>query len=339
MQNQIDELLAQARQAIAAAQDLTTLDQIRTQFLGKKGQLTELLKTVGALPGEQRAAMGQMVNASKQLLMLDLKNRDESLKKTELARKLQSESIDVTLPGRTLQSVGGIHPVSRIFERINTLFASAGFVIIEGPEIEDDYHNFTALNFAADHPARAMHDTFYFENGLLLRTHTSSVQVRTMRDNPPPLRMITPGRVYRHESDHTHTPMFHQLEGLVVDESCTFADLKSLLQNFLTQLFERDLTFRFRPSYFPFTEPSAELDIACMMCDKRGCRVCKQTGWLEVLGCGMVHPNVLTMCGIDAERFSGFAFGVGVDRLAMLRYGVDDLRKFFENDVRVLQQF
>lgn len=339
MQNQINQLLAEAKQAITAAPDLTALDQIRTQFLGKKGQLTELLKNVGTLPGDQRAAMGQLVNVTKQTLMTELKLRDDALKAETLARKLQNETIDVTLPGRATQQMGSLHPVSRILNRVEALFTSIGFTIVEGPEIEDDYHNFAALNFPKYHPARASHDTFYFDSNLLLRTHTSSVQIRTLQNNPPPLRVITPGRVYRNESDHTHTPMFHQIEGLVVDESCTFADLKGLLQDFLTQLFEQDLKFRFRPSFFPFTEPSAEMDIACVMCNGKGCRVCKYTGWLEVLGCGMVHPNVLTMCQIDSERFTGFAFGAGVDRLAMLRYGIDDLRKFFENDIRFLQQF
>jgi len=339
MQNQINQLLEQATQAITSAKDLNAIDQIRTQFLGKKGQLTELLKNVGTLPGDQRSAVGQMVNATKQTLMATLLERTEHLQKAELANKLQSETIDVTLPSRMAQHTGTVHPVTRIMDRIERLFGSMGFTVVEGPEIEDDYHNFEALNFPAHHPARAMHDTFYFDNGMLLRTHTSPVQIRALKNNGLPLRVITPGRVYRCDSDHTHTPMFHQVEGLVVDDSCTFADLKGMLQDFFNNIFERDLKFRFRPSYFPFTEPSAELDIACVLCNGKGCRVCKQTGWLEVLGCGMVHPNVLEMCGIDSEKYTGFAFGLGVDRLAMLRYGIDDLRKFFENDVRFLQQF
>jgi phenylalanyl-tRNA synthetase alpha chain len=339
MQDQINQLLAEANQAITTAKDLNAIDQIRTRFLGKKGQLTELLKNVGTLPGDQRSAMGQMVNTTKQTLMATLLDRTEHLQKAALAHKLKSETIDITLPGRTTQQTGALHPVTRMLERIEYLFTSIGFAVVEGPEIEDDYHNFEALNFPAHHPARAMHDTFYFDSGLLLRTHTSPVQIRTLKNNTLPLRMITPGRVYRCDSDHTHTPMFHQVEGLVVDESCTFADLKGILQDFLNNLFERDLKFRFRPSYFPFTEPSAELDIACVMCSGKGCRTCKQTGWLEVLGCGMVHPRVLEMCDIDSEKYTGFAFGLGVDRLAMLRYGIDDLRKFFENDARFLQQF
>jgi phenylalanyl-tRNA synthetase alpha chain len=339
MQNQINQLLTQAQQAIRSAEDLPALEQIRTQILGKKGDLTELLKQVGSLPGDQRAAIGQVINVTKQTLLEEIKQRDIALKQAELARKLQQETLDVTLPGRTMQEMGSLHPVSRMLERIERLFLSEGFIVAEGPEVEDDYHNFEALNFPSDHPARAMHDTFYFPDGSLLRTHTSPVQIRIMKQQAPPLRMITPGRVYRCDSDHTHTPMFHQVEGLVVDESCTFADLKGMLQDFLTRLFERELDFRFRPSYFPFTEPSAELDISCVMCSGKGCRVCKQTGWLEVLGCGMVHPHVLSMCNIDSERFTGFAFGMGVDRLAMLRYGIDDLRKFFENDLRFLRQF
>lgn len=339
MQNQINQLLEEAKQAINNADDLNTIDQIRTQILGKKGQLTELLKNVGTLPADQRSNVGQMVNTTKQELMAILLERTEHLQRTALANKLQSETLDITLPGRITQAIGSMHPVTRMLDRIERLFASIGFSTVEGPEVEDDYHNFEALNFPEYHPARAMHDTFYFDNGLLLRTHTSPVQVRALKSKSLPLRVITPGRVYRCDSDHTHTPMFHQVEGLVVDESCTFANLKGVLQDFLNQLFECDLKFRFRPSYFPFTEPSAELDITCVMCEGKGCRVCKQTGWLEVLGCGMVHPRVLEMCGIDSEKYTGFAFGMGVDRLAMLRYGIDDLRKFFENDVRFLKQF
>lgn len=339
MEKSLNIALEPIREAVKQALDLNTVDQIRTQFLGKKGQLTELLKNVGTLPGDQRASIGQLVNITKQTLMTTLLERTEYLQRTALADKLKNEAIDVTLPSRVNPPMGTLHPVTRILDRIERLFMSEGFQIIEGPEVEDDYHNFAALNFPANHPARAMHDTFYFDSGLLLRTHTSPVQIRTMKNTAPPLRMITPGRVYRCDSDHTHTPMFHQVEGLVVDDSCTFADLKGVLEDFLSNLFERDLKFRFRPSYFPFTEPSAELDIACVLCNGKGCRVCKQTGWLEVLGCGMVHPNVLEMCGIDSERYTGFAFGMGVDRLAMLRYGIDDLRKFFESDIRFLRQF
>jgi len=339
MQKQLQILLENAKKSIVSAENLAGLEQIRTQFLGKKSQLTDLLKNVGTLPPEQRSQIGQVVNAVKQQLLVALKERTDFLTELALNAKLESESIDITLPGRSAEGVGSLHPVTRIRERIEQLFISQGFSVVEGPEIEDDYHNFEALNFPPDHPARAMHDTFYFENGLLLRTHTSPVQIRVMKNSEPPLRIITPGRVYRCDSDQTHTPMFHQLEGLVIDEHCTFADLKGNLCDFLNQLFEQKLKFRFRPSYFPFTEPSAEMDMICVMCAGKGCRVCSQTGWLEILGCGMVHPNVLTMCGIDPERFNGYAFGIGMDRLAMLRYGIDDLRKFFENDLRFLKQF
>jgi phenylalanyl-tRNA synthetase alpha chain len=298
-----------------------------------------VLKNLGTLPPQERSQIGQIANAAKQQLQVVLQQRYETLQAQELTAKLEKERIDITLPGRQAIMPGSLHPVARIRERIEQLFISEGFTVVEGPEIEDDYHNFAALNFPEHHPARAMHDTFYFDNGLLLRTHTSPVQIRVMQSSKPPLRIITPGRVYRCDYDHTHTPMFHQLEGLVVDETCTFADLKGMLQDFFMRLFERDLQFRFRPSYFPFTEPSAEADIACVKCEGQGCRVCSHTGWLEVLGCGMVHPNVLTMCNIDPERYTGFAFGIGIDRLAMLRYGIDDLRKLFENDLRFLEQF
>lgn len=339
MQNQINELVKEAEQAFSHAENLIALEQTRTHFLGKKGRLTDLLKHIGTLPHQERAEMGQIVNTAKQHILESFTAYFNKLQTAELTSKLQNETIDITLPGRATTSPGSLHPVTRIRERIEALFLSEGFSVIEGPEIEEDYYNFEALNFSRYHPARAMHDTFYFDDGKLLRTHTSPVQIRVMETTKPPIKVITPGRVYRCDYDQTHTPMFHQLEGLVVDETCTFADLKGHLQDFLEKLFERKLNFRFRPSYFPFTEPSAEADIACVMCDGKGCRVCSQTGWLEVLGCGMVHPNVLNMCGIDSERYTGFAFGIGIDRLAMLRYGIDDLRKFFESDLRFLQQF
>ncbi|MDF3055005.1 MAG: phenylalanyl-tRNA synthetase, alpha subunit [Gammaproteobacteria bacterium] len=339
MQSQIDNLVKEAEQALNGAENLMALEHTRTQYLGKKGRLTDLLKNVGRLPAEERADIGKVVNIAKQQLVNSFQDREDILQKVLLETKLKHEAVDITLPGRAAVTNGSLHPVTRIRERIEALFISEGFSVVEGPEIESDYYNFEALNFPPYHPARAMHDTFYFEDGSLLRTHTSPVQIRVMKSLPPPLRIITPGRVYRCDSDQTHTPMFHQLEGLVVDESCTFADLKGHLQDFLEKLFERELKFRFRPSYFPFTEPSAEADISCVMCNAKGCRVCSQTGWLEVLGCGMVHPNVLEMCGIDSERYTGFAFGIGMDRLAMLRYGIDDLRKFFESDLRFLRQF
>jgi phenylalanyl-tRNA synthetase alpha chain len=330
------ETLAQSE--IAQAQDSAALEQLRVKYLGKKGVLTEYLKGVGGLAPELRPQAGQAVNQIKEAVNQALVARLTVLEDAELEARLGSETLDVTLPGRG-QVTGGLHPVTRTLQRIEMMFTQLGFETAEGPEIEDDYHNFEALNIPAHHPARAMHDTFYFDAHTLLRTHTSPVQVHVMEHRSPPLRIIAPGRVYRRDSDLTHTPMFHQVEGFMVDEQISFADLKGLLDTFLRNFFEQDLRTRFRPSYFPFTEPSAEVDIACVMCGGAGCRVCKQTGWLEVLGCGMVHPNVFSHVGIDNERYTGFAFGMGVERLAMLRYGVNDLRLFFENDLRFLQQF
>lgn len=331
-------LLETALKAIAATSDERTLEQLRVDYLGKKGQLTELLKGLGKLPPEQRPAAGEHINEAKRKIQQALDARREVLVEQSLSQQLAAETIDVSLPGRR-QSTGGLHPVSRTMERIRQLFESVGYSVAEGPEIEDDYHNFEALNIPGHHPARAMHDTFYINPTTVLRTHTSPVQVRVMEQGKPPFRMICPGRVYRCDSDLTHTPMFHQVEGLLIDEDVTFADLKGTLADFLQNFFEADLEVRFRPSYFPFTEPSAEVDMSCVMCEGKGCRVCKQTGWLEVLGCGMVHPSVLEASGIDSSRFRGFAFGMGVERLAMLRYGVNDLRLFFENDLRFLSQF
>ncbi|MEW5755903.1 MAG: phenylalanine--tRNA ligase subunit alpha [Pseudomonadota bacterium] len=334
----LPELIEQANHAIAQAANLQDLDQIRVQYLGKKGVLTEQLKELGTLPPEERKAAGQVINQAKDAVQAALEARKAVLEAQALEAQLAAERIDVTLPGRG-QSNGGLHPVTRTLQRIEDLFAQLGFSVAEGPEIEDDYHNFEALNIPETHPARAMHDTFYFDAHTLLRTHTSPVQIRAMEARKPPLRLIAPGRVYRCDSDLTHTPMFHQVEGLVVDEAASFADLKGILMDFLQQFFERELAVRYRPSYFPFTEPSAEADIQCVMCSGAGCRVCKHTGWLEVLGCGMVHPNVFKHVHIDPQRYSGFAFGMGVERLAMLRYGVNDLRLFFENDLRFLRQF
>jgi phenylalanyl-tRNA synthetase alpha chain len=323
---------------IAASPDVAALDQVRVRYLGKSGLLTVQLKQLGALPKEERPAAGALINLAKEAVQAAIDDRRAILEHAALMARLAGERIDVTLPGRG-QRPGGLHPVTRTLMRIERLFANAGFAIAEGPEVEDDYHNFEALNIPAHHPARAMHDTFYFSEHLLLRTHTSPVQIRVMREQPPPLRVIAPGRVYRCDSDLTHTPMFHQVEGLLVDEQVTFADLKGILYDFLTNFFERDLQLRFRPSYFPFTEPSAEVDIQCVMCNGSGCRVCKQSGWLEVLGCGMVYPEVFRQVGIDSERYLGYAFGMGVERLAMLRYGIDDIRLYFENDLRFLRQF
>jgi len=335
----LQALTAKAQSEIEAADNLDALDQIRVSYLGKKGELTSLLKTLGSLPAEQRKSAGQDINRAKQDVQQAIEARKSALQAAALEAKLASERIDVTLPGRG-QSLGGLHPVTRTMERIDELFSQLGFAVEQGPEIEDDYHNFEALNIPAHHPARAMHDTFYFDAQTLLRTHTSPVQVRHMQNDTPPLRIIAPGRVYRCDSDLTHTPMFHQVEGLLVDRDVSFADLMGTLADFLRHFFENDqLQTRFRPSYFPFTEPSSEVDIQCVMCQGEGCRVCSHTGWLEILGCGMVHPNVFKAVGIDNEEFTGYAFGMGVERLAMLRYGVNDLRLFFENDLKFLQQF
>ena len=334
----LETLLEQAQDKIKNATDLRALDEVRVTYLGKSGAITEQLKQLGKLPKEERSQAGQAINQAKQAVQQAIEARKSGLEKAALEARLASETIDVTLPGRSAES-GGLHPVTRTIERIEKLFANAGFSVAEGPEIEDDYHNFEALNIPAHHPARAMHDTFYFDEHLLLRTHTSPVQIRVMENAEPPLKVIAPGRVYRCDSDLTHTPMFHQVEGFLVDEQVTFADLKGIIHDFLQGFFEKDLKVRFRPSYFPFTEPSAEVDIECVMCEGEGCRVCSHTGWLEVLGCGMIHPEVMKHVNIDNEKYSGYAFGMGVERLAMLRYGVNDLRLFFENDLRFLKQF
>ena len=338
MPQQLEQSLQQARLQATSALTLAELDQVRVAYLGKSGVFTEELKQLGRLPQEQRPLAGQAINRAKKELQQLIEQRREALEDEMLQQRLEEERIDVTLPGRGLGR-GGQHPVSRTLQRIETLFRSAGFEVVEGPEIEDDYHNFEALNIPQHHPARAMHDTFYFDEHLLLRTHTSPVQIRTMEKIGPPLRVIAPGRVYRCDSDLTHTPMFHQVEGFMVDENVTFGDLKGILHDFLEAFFEKRLKVRFRPSYFPFTEPSAEADIECVMCAGDGCRVCGQTGWLEVLGCGMIHPEVFRHVAIDNELYTGYAFGMGVERLTMLRYGVNDLRLFFENDLRFLRQF
>lgn len=335
---ELEKLVAEANAAISASEDLKALEQLRIDYLGKKGVITAQLKQLGKLSAEERPAAGEKINIAKQAVHASLESRKTILKTLELEQKLASETIDVTLPGRGQRS-GSVHPVTQTIDRIVALFGSAGFEVAEGPEIEDDQHNFEALNIPANHPARAMHDTFYVDENTVLRTHTSPVQVRVMENNKPPLRIIAPGRVYRCDSDLTHTPMFHQIEGFVVDKDVSFAQLKGLLNQFLSAFFEKELPLRFRPSYFPFTEPSAEVDIACVMCDGKGCRVCSHTGWLEIMGCGMIHPNVFNAAGIDNDEYTGLAFGLGVERMAMLRYGVNDLRLFFENDSRFLQQF
>lgn len=334
----LEQTISQAQIAIREAATLAALDELRVLYLGKKGLLTAQLKQLGSLPADQRREAGQVINLAKQAVSDAIDTRRQALEQERLAAQLAAGRIDVTLPGRG-QTSGGLHPVTRTLERIEAIFAQAGFEVAEGPEIEDDYHNFEALNIPPQHPARAMHDTFYFDAHTVLRTHTSPVQIRVLENRKPPLRIIAPGRVYRCDSDLTHSPMFHQVEGLMVDEAVSFADLKGILSEFLRSFFEADLATRFRPSYFPFTEPSAEVDIQCVMCAGKGCRVCGQSGWLEVLGCGMVHPNVFSQVGVDNDRFTGFAFGMGVERLAMLRYGVNDLRLFFENDLRFLEQF
>lgn len=334
----IQELVTTACTQITEATDIIGLEQVRVHFLGKTGLLTTALKHLGKLPAAQRPALGQIINQAKQEVLLHIDTRRADLEAKAVHERLMTERIDVTLPGRGQRS-GGLHPVTRTLRRITRMFSSAGFVIAEGPEIEDDFHNFAALNIPPHHPARAMHDTFYFDDGLLLRTHTSPVQIRIMQANTPPLKIIAPGRVYRRDSDLTHSPMFHQVEGFMVAEQVSFANLKGILYDFLTRFFERELAVRFRPSYFPFTEPSAEVDIQCVMCEGKGCRVCKHTGWLEILGCGMIHPEVFRQVGYNSERYAGYAFGMGVERLTMLRYGVNDLRLFFENDLRFLNQF
>ena len=331
-------LLSEALLDIERASDEKSLDSLRVQYLGKKGSFTDLLKTLGKLPAGQRPAAGEQINLAKKNLQRALELKRKALVTRALNERLEAGRLDVTLSGRR-QSQGGLHPITMTIERIKSIFAGAGYDVAEGPEIEDDYYNFEALNIPAHHPARAMHDTFYVSPGTVLRTHTSPVQVHVMETGQSPFRMICPGRVYRCDSDLTHTPMFHQVEGLLVDESVSMADLKGTVVEFLQAYFEVEMPVRFRPSYFPFTEPSAEVDMGCVSCKGKGCRICGYTGWLEVMGCGMVHPRVLEMSGVDTEIYSGFAFGMGVERLAMLRYGVGDLRLYFENDIRFLRQF
>jgi phenylalanyl-tRNA synthetase alpha chain len=323
----LDELVQRAKSEIETAATLSALDVVRVAWLGKKGELTQRLKELSTLPPDQRPAAGQQINRAKAEIQADLEGRRHLLEQDALTQKLSQDRIDVTLPGRGT-ALGGRHPVARTMARIERIFRDAGFGVRTGPEIEDDYHNFTALNIPENHPARALHDTFYFPDGKLLRTHTSPVQIRSMVEEGAPIRIIAPGRVYRCDSDQTHTPMFHQVEGLVVDRGISFANLKAVLHQFVESFFERDAKLRFRASYFPFTEPSAEVDV--LWGDDR---------WLEILGCGMVHPSVLRNAGLDPEIFSGYAFGMGVERLAMLRYDVRDLRTFFENDLRFLRQF
>lgn len=337
--HELEKILSEALNQFAVTENAVELEQVKARFLGKDGHVTALLKGLGKLSSEERPVAGARINQIKQSIEKALQQKREALQYNQLEQKLKAESLDVTLPGRGVGS-GGIHPVTRTLERIEVLFRSLGFSVASGPEIESDFYNFTALNIPENHPARAMHDTFYIDEKHVLRTHTSPVQIRYMENNDPPIRIIAPGRVYRCDSDMTHSPMFHQVEGLWIDENVSFSVLKEVLSDFMQCYFERDdLQVRFRPSFFPFTEPSAEMDIQCVQCNGKGCRVCSQTGWLEVLGSGMVHPNVLKHVNIDSEKYLGFAFGLGVERLAMLRYGVADLRLFYDGDLRFLKQF
>lgn len=334
----VDALVQDLLLAISDVDQVDALEQIRVQALGKNGNLTAQLKQLSHLPAADRPAAGAKINSAKAQVAAAINQRKSELESLALAAALTQEAIDVTLPGRTVKP-GQLHPVTRTIHRMTSFFTRIGYAIAEGPEVEDDQHNFEALNIPSHHPARAMHDTFYFDAHRLLRTHTSPVQIRVMEQSQPPIRIVCPGRVYRCDSDLTHTPMFHQMEGLLIDENITMAHLKGTVQSFLREFFEQELPVRFRPSYFPFTEPSAEVDIGCVHCGGSGCRVCGHSGWLEVMGCGMVHPDVLRGVGIDPHQYRGFAFGMGVERLAMLRYSVNDLRLFFDNDLRFLQQF
>ncbi len=338
MKTQLEELAQCANTYTQSAADLNALEEIRVRYLGKKGSLTQMLKGLSALPATERAAAGQAVNQVKKQLHMQLTERQAALQAAALDAQLRAEAIDVTLPARHAQQ-GGCHPVTQTRARITAFFNKMGFSVASGPEIDDDYHNFQALNIPPHHPARAAQDTFYFADEKVLRTQTSNVQIRVMENQAPPVRIIAPGRVFRCDSDVTHTPMFHQVEGLWVDKDIHFGHLKGVLEAFLTDFFEREVETRFRPSYFPFTEPSAEVDVACVKCQGQGCRICGHSGWLEVLGCGMVHPNVLRNVNIDPDVYTGFAFGMGIERLTMLRYEVEDLRAFFENDIRFLSQF
>ncbi len=334
----IADLLSKAIETINCTQNIQDLDALRVQYLGKKGSFTNILKQLKDLSADERPKAGQIINEAKCKLVDVIQQQKISLENIKLKEQLSKEKIDITMPGRGMD-VGNLHPVTKTIARIEDFFTQLGFDLIYGPEVEDEYHNFEALNIAQHHPARDMHDTFYFGDGSLLRTHTSPVQIRAMKNDTPPFKLISIGRVYRCDSDITHTPMFHQVECLMVDKGITFANLKGILTEFLQVFFEQELAVRFRPSYFPFTEPSAEVDMECTNCKGSGCRICSNTGWLEILGCGMVHPAVLQNCNIDPEEYTGFAFGIGVDRLAMLRYGINDLRLNFESDIRFLEQF
>jgi len=338
MREQLEQMKDEALRCIEQASGENALQDVRVRFLGRKGELTGLMKGLGALSQDERPIVGQLVNAIKDEIESRLEYALKSTRDREVQQRLQSERIDVSLPGRRL-SCGTKHPITLVIEEVCDIFAGLGFSVAEGPEIEHDWYNFEALNFPPEHPARDMQDTFFVDNNLLLRTHTSPVQIRTMLKQKPPVRIIAPGTVYRCDSDATHSPMFHQIEGLMVDKGVTFGDLKGMLTVFTNQLFGQKTGVRLRPSFFPFTEPSAEVDIACVICGGKGCRVCKQSGWLEILGCGMVHPTVLQNGGYDPRVYSGFAFGLGPERIAMLKYKIEDIRYFWGNDLRFLEQF
>ncbi len=338
MKKKVDKLITDAKTEIEGVESSEELEAIRVKYMGKKGKITALLKSLGELPDEERPAAGEAVNKGRKQLEETLKTSRETVRSSESAQKLRSQSVDITLPAVD-HVMGHRHPINRVMEEVLDIFRGMGFSVRTGPEIEKDYYNFEALNIPKDHPARDMQDTFYFGEDTVLRTHTSPVQIRTMETEQPPLRIVSPGKVYRVDYDVTHSPMFHQVEGFIVDDRITFSDLKGVLIEFVNQFFGEGTPVRFRPSFFPFTEPSAEVDIGCVMCSGSGCRVCSDTGWLEILGSGMIHPEVFRFVNYDPEKYSGFAFGVGIERLAMLRYGIDDIRLFFENDLRFLSQF
>jgi len=338
MEERIKELKEEALKAVSEAQTFSQLEEVRVRYLGKKGQLTELLKTLGTLPTEDRPKVGALVNEAKQVLEQSLKDRRVLLLQAEQAKKIAQEKVDVTLPGKGIKR-GHLHPLTQVMEEAKDIFLAMGFEIAEGPEVETDYYNFDGLNIPPHHPSRDMWSTLFISEKILLRTHTSPVQIHVMEKRKPPLAIIAPGRVYRRDSDATHSPVFYQLEGFLVDKRVTFGDLKGTLTEFLRQMFGREKKVRFRPSFFPFTEPSAEVDVECVMCNGKGCNLCKGSGWLEILGSGMIDPNVFKAVGYDPEKFKGFAFGMGIDRIAMLKYGIDNIRLFYENDLRFLEQF
>ena len=335
MTKNLDQIQQDAFKQLVTAQNREEVQDLSVRYLGRKGILTQFLRNISELPADQRPVIGKKANELKDILDKAFK---DALEKLDSKRRQKDSGIDVSLPGRAIDC-GTLHPITQINQEICDIFSRLGFDIAEGPEVESDYYNFEALNFPKDHPARDMQDTFFVSENIVLRTHTSPNQIRTMEKQSPPVRIIVPGKVYRCDSDLTHTPMFHQVEGLLVDENISFGDLKGVLTTFVHQMFDDQTSLRFRPSFFPFTEPSAEVDILCVMCRGKGCRVCSQTGWLEILGSGMVHPALYENVGYDADRYTGFAFGMGVDRIAMLKYGIDDIRKFFENDMRFLRQF